>query len=490
MTLTDGLRQLEDPSLTRDERALIRCRLAAEYIHAGRYEAAKGVLGSLWQGIGERPDLRGLFAPAAAEVLLRCGVLSGWLSSVQQTEGAQGKAQDLLTEAGRMFKSQGRHAKGSEVQYELSMCYWRLGAYDEARVVLKEALRGLDEGERELQAKILIRRTLVEIWENRYYEAWSILKEAQPIFESTSDVIKGKWHGQMGLVLIRLSTVEGNGDYADRAIVEFTAAIYHYERAKHERYCATNLNNLAMLLNMVGRYEEAHEPLDRAQRIFARLRDAGNLAQVKETRARVFVSEGKYGEAEGVIAEVIRTFEKGGENALLADALVVQGIVWARLGAHDSSMRALRRSMKIAQESGALTNAGLAALTLIEEHGATRLSESELYRAYRRADNLLKDTQDIGDVRRLRAAARLVADRLSGAHPGKDFSLPKAVLAYEAKFVREALEAEQGSVSRAAKRLGIKHQSLAHMLRTRHKSLLGKRTPPSPRPRSIIKKIE
>src|ERR671926_31929 len=152
----------------------------------------------------------------------------------------------------------------------------------------------------------------------------------------------------MGLVLRRLATAEGRSDYADRAIIEFTAAIYHYEQARHERYCATNLNNLAMLFYKLGRYKEAHEHLDRAQFIFTRLRDAGNLAQVDETRARVLVAEKKYKDADRILADVIKTFEAGGESALLADALTLQGIVWARLGGFNSSINILRRAIEVA----------------------------------------------------------------------------------------------------------------------------------------------
>ena len=67
------------------------------------------------------------------------------------------------------------------------------------------------------------------------------------------------------------------------------------------------------------------------------------------------------------------------------------------------------------------------------------------------------------------------------------FSLPRVVRAYEARFIRQALAEEEGSVSRAAQRLGLKHQSLAHILRTRHRQLLAARTPPVPRRRSIIR---
>src|SRR5437588_6056533 len=334
MNLADGrLKELDNPSLTRNERALLRCRIAAEFIHAGQYETAREALGELWQGVGERPEVEGLKPLTVAEVLLQCGVLSGWLGRVQHVSGAQEKAKDLISEAFHMFQSQRQPAKVSEAQYELGMCYFRLGAYDEARVVLDEALGGLGEEDTDLKAKILIRHTIIEVWTGRYHDAWGILERAAEFFESCGDTLKGKWHGQKGLVLQRLALTEKRADYADRAIVEFTAAIYHYEQAGHERYCANNFNNLAMLLYQIGRYEEAHENLDRAQEIFERHKDTGNLAQVSETRARVFVAEGRYNEADHILPGVIQAFEEGGDCALRADALTLHGVVRARLGA-------------------------------------------------------------------------------------------------------------------------------------------------------------
>src|SRR2546423_7826760 len=490
MTLADErLKELDNPSLTTDERIRLRGRVAADLMHAGQYEAARDALGELWRGVGERPDVKKLPPVTAAEVLLQCGTLTGLLGHARNVAGAQEKAQDLLTEAARKFQSQGKYEKASEAQCELGACYWRLGAYNEARLMMSEALKPLRDADTELKAKILIRRTLVEISENRYHEALNILKEAEPIFESANDAIKGRWHGQKGLVLRRLATAEGKADYADRAIIEFTAAIYHYEQARHERYCAINLNNLAMLLYKLGRYKEAHENLDRAQLALTKLKDTGILAQVDETRARVFLAEKKCREANRVLAGVIQTLEKGGESALLADALTVQGVVRARLGGVESSINILNHAMRMAQDSGALTQTGLAALTLLEEHGAAeRLPESELVKVYRRADELLNGTQDAEDIARLRACARIVIEKLSGVKlSDRNFYLPDVVLAYEAKFIREALEAEQGSITRAAKRLGVPHQSLINILKTRHKDLLGLRTPAKTRRRSVFR---
>ncbi len=489
MNLADErLKQLDN--LSEEEGVLLRCQVAADLIHKGQYENAQEVLGELWLGIGRRPPVRN-FPPAVdAEVLLQCGTLTHLLGHVRNVSGAEEQAKDILSEAARKFRALGMPAKVSETQYHLAMCYWWLGEHDEARVVLQEALKPLT-GEIELKAKILIRRTIVEVWENKYHEALSILKEAEPVFESANDALKGRWHGQKAIIYVKLAATE-HRDYADRAIIEFTAAIYHYEQAKHERYCGINLNNLAFLFYKLGRYSEAHEHLDRAQLIFTKLKDPGVLAQVDETRARVLVAEKKHRDADRIIATVIKTFEQGNEAALLADALSIQGVVWARLGAHEASINILRKAVEAAQKAGALTQAGNAALTLIEEHGMTwRLEEQELLKIYHRATALLKVSQDAEDKERLLACAQIVIKRLSGMQlHNKNFTLHGAVLELEARLIEQALELEGGNISRAAKRLGVKRQTLSQILQGRHKKLFVKRTPPIPRRKSIIKEIK
>jgi tetratricopeptide (TPR) repeat protein len=464
-----------------------RCSKASELIYAGRYEEARDELGELWVGIGERPQLD--FAPQIrAEILLQCGTLSGWLGSARQLD-VQEKAKDLLTEALHIFQTLGLKTKVSEAQYELGMCYLRKGAYDEARIVLDAAMKELEDAE--LEAKILIRKTIIEIWVGKHHEAWAMLDQAQLSFENSNDALKGRWHGQMALVLQRLATAEGRMDYADRAIIEFTAAIYHCERAGHERYCATSLNNLAMLLYQLERYDEAHEHLDRAHRFLEGLKDVGLLTQVKETCARVLIAEERYAEARQVIPEVIHAFEKGGEQALLATALTLKAIIEARLEDYDRSLETFRQAINTAENAGALSNAGRAALSMIEEHGAaaaTRLSDVEIYQLYRRADKWLSVTQDAEDIARLRASARTVIRKLYGPDLDEYFTLPETVLNYEARFIEQALEEERGSIARAAQRLGLSHQTLSAMLKTRHQNLSGKRTPATTRRRSIITK--
>jgi tetratricopeptide (TPR) repeat protein len=458
------------------------CTKTSELIYAGQYEAARDELGELWAGIGQRPIVNAM-PQMRAEILLQCGTLSGWLGSAKQLN-VQEKVKDLLTEALHIFQTLNLKAKVSETQCELGLCYFRRGAYDDARVFLDEAIKGAEDAE--LQLKILIRQASIEMWLGKYYEARQMLDKARLSFEQSNDALKGRWHGQMALILQKLATTERREDYADRAIIEFTAAIYHYEEAGHERYCAINLNNLAMLLYQVERYNEAHEHLNRAHTFLERLKDVGLLAQVEETRARVYVAEQHYHAARRVIIGVVETFEKGGESALLSDALIIKGTVQARLGDNDESLRTFRHAIRIAKDAGALSNASRAAVSMIEEHG-NRLSDAELFRLYQRADQLLASTQDTEDIARLRACARIAIRKLYGSELDEYFTLPEVVLEYEARFVEMALVEEGGSITRAAARLGISHQTLSFMLQSRHKKLRSKRTPEIKR-KSIIRK--
>ena len=417
------------------------------------------------------------------------GALSGWLGASKHTLGAQAAAKDLISESISIFESLGEAGQAAIAQTELALCYWRDDAYDEARVLLTAAFDGLVDVAR--RAKAVLRLTTVEFSDGRYNAALAVLKDNAFTFdERVSHALRGNFHNLLALVLKQLGTTEGRPDYLDRAVIEYTEAIYHQEKAGHERYWATNENNLANLLRKMGRYGEAHEHLDRAGAILWRLKDAGLLAQVDETRARVLIEERNYVEADRVIARAVQALEGGGAAALLSEALTTQGLVWARLGRIDASVGVLRRAVQVAEEAGASCGAGLAALTLIEAHGERRaLPPEEVYELYLRADRLLREAQHPEAFERLRECARVVMGRLAGVEFGdKNFTIFNAVHELEARLIGRALDEAGGSVTRAAKLLGIRHQTFLSMLNLRHRKLLEKRSPPEKRLKSIIKK--
>jgi len=409
MNLTsDLLRQIDSPGLNRSERARLRCQLAKELEEAGNYEAAREAMGELWQRIGEHPPLDGLDEHMGAEVLMRAGALTGWIGSANQMTGAQETAKDLISESITIFASLSDQTKVAEAQTELAYCYWREGAFDEARITLREASSRLTDEDRELKAVALLRSAIVERSTQRLNDGLRILSEAAPLLEeSTNQSLMGRFHVGLASILKDLGTAEKREDYTDRAIVEYAAASFHFEQAGHTRYRAAVENNLGFLLFKVGKFVEAYKHLDRARRLFTSLKDEVHSAQVEETRARALLAQGRNSEAEKTVRSAVRTLEKGGEQALLTEALTTHGVAMARLGQQEQSRMALERAIEVSEQAGDMEGAGRAALTLIEEL-KVRLSEDEVRGIYCRADQLLSGSQHTETIARLRECARHV----------------------------------------------------------------------------------
>ena len=486
------LRELDTPGLSLNERAHLRCRLAKQLEQGGDYEAAGEAMAELWQGIGARPMLEGLDDETKAEVLLRVGALTGWIGSSRQIEGSQEMAKDLISESARAFEELGQRNKVGEAKSDLALCYWRAGAYDEARVILQEALAEFDESNIEERAIALIRKALVERASTRLSEALSIYNQALPLFAQIDDhLLTAHFHHGFANVLNQMSAAEHRQDYVDQALIEYSAAAFHFEQAGHTRYQACVDINLGFLFFTLNRFSEAHEHLDRAQVLFTKLEDNLHLAQVDETRARVLMAEGRIVEAEKTVRAAVLTLEKGYEATWLVEALTTHGIALARLDHPEQARATLERAVNESEQTGDFESAGVAALTIVEHLGRD-LSARDLCEIIDRAGALLEKTQDISILRRLAKAAfeSLFLTQAVPAPPDWDgFSLKDAVRRYEAHLIKLALKETGGMVTAAARLLGFRHhQSLITLIGSRHKELIetGARAPVRSRRRHLI----
>lgn len=492
--LTSLMRQLENPSLSHNQRAELCCQVAQELEETGDYKGASEALSEFWQRIGDMPQVEGLEPSIAAEVMLRSGTLTGWIGSCNQIEDTQETAKNLISQSISIFELLSYTKKILEAQTELAYCYWREGSYDEARVMLQEVIDKLS-ADGELKAKAMLRSAIVEWSSLRYEDSLSILTKAAPLFEKIRNpTIKGGYHNALAGVLEDLGDSEQKEDYTDRAFVEYAAASYHFEQAGHQVYRANVSNNLGFLYFKVGKYEEAHQHLDRARRILINLKDKGAVAQVDETRARVFIAQERYGHAEAVAKAAVRMLEKGDRQSLLAEALTTHGVALARLGYYERARFSLFRATEIAHLSGAINTAGLATLTTIEEL-SKHLTTGEMYAVYQRAYEWLIESQHSQTLQRLLKAANRVLSACvvtpnvnRKLEAGTQGTLRDVIHRYEKEIIRQALRNSEGVITRAASLLGMSYQTLSHMLKNRHRDLLLERTPARPRKRSIVKK--
>jgi tetratricopeptide (TPR) repeat protein len=507
---------VSEQGVSRNEAVRLRCRAAKKLEDAGDYEGASAALGDVWVGLGQRPKLDGLDEPTQAEVLLHAGTISAWVGHTRQVEGVQEVAKDLLFESGRTFERHNMIERLVDAQIQLGLCYWREGALDEARITFREVRPRIPDQTGDQMLKVLANLAIVERSSNRYRDAFQLQTEAAPLFAlSDNHLLRGSFHNEFGLVLKNLARSEGRPDYIDRAFIEFTAASYHWDRAGNARYVAIVESNLGGLLLTAGKLVDAHQHLNRARALFSKLRDKGHIAQTDELRARIFIAERNYSQAEIAARGSVRTLEEGDEKSLLSEALTTHGIALARLGRFERAAAQFQRAIEMSEQAGAAEMSGMAALTMLEELYSA-MPVSAMRESYEVADTLLAQTHDAAVDQRLAQCARLIlkAERertpsanhaalaQTAAHSepiahanGKEAgagtftgcALDAEVLNYEGQLIKRALEAANGSVTRAARMLGITHQGLAFILNGRHKTLLNVRTPVKRRRRSILR---
>jgi len=488
-----------DPAVMDD--VLPLCQLTKDLEEAGEFDRAAETLSPFWDGLLNRPKTKGLEEPAQAELLLRSGSLTGWLGSAKQVSGAQEVAKDLISESMTLFESLGMSEKVAEARVDLAICYWREGGLDEARVTLRLVLDSLGESRSEQRLRALLNSAIVERAATRDHDALRICTEAAALFDlSSNHSLKGKFHNTYAAILRSLGTSENREEYIDRALVEYAAASYHWEQGGQRRFQARVENNVGFLFATISRFAEAQEHLNHSRALMLSVGDRSGAAGAEDSKAQAFLMEGKYTEAEVAARSAVRSLKDGGEQAMLAEALTTHGKALARLKQAPVARAALDQAVDIAQNAGSPDRGGIAALTAIEELN-NYLSPDALQNYYRTAESLLSNSQNLSIKARLGECARRVLSVSiveGGASPTEttatqpasippNFSLDAEVLRYEGNLIRRALEESGGSITRAARLLGVTHQGLAFILNGRHSDLQAIRTPVKRRRRSIIR---
>jgi tetratricopeptide (TPR) repeat protein len=450
---------------------------------AGNYHGAQEVMRPLWKGVGKRPDITGLHASVAAELLLCVGILTCWIASKDQSKEGQETAKNLISESIAYYESVTDVIRIAAARVELAYCYWYEGELNEARIWFAEALRKLT-AQGNTRAKALVGLAIVEWSAARYEDAFRILSDNAQLFKKITDpTLQAIYHNQIAIVLWERAKSENKTDLLRQAVLEYQEADSYLKRTRNVFFRVDLKNNVGNVLRQLNRFKEAHKYLAEARRLAVSVKDKLRIAQVDETRAQVFIAERKFKEAETIARGVVAILSKTDRNALLAEALITHGVTLAQLKQPERSQLCFQRAIEVAQQVGALNQVGLASLTMIEE---VELSREELQAAFIRARQGLSECQSKELLLRQVAAADKVVSLLGGELSAeavteilltKSPDLGQAVVEFEGSLIKEALAKVNGSVTHAASLLGLSHQGLAYVIESRHPDLLKERTP-------------
>ncbi|CAN5795577.1 hypothetical protein BH18ACI4_BH18ACI4_25240 [soil metagenome] len=157
------------------------------------------------------------------------------------------------------------------------------------------------------------------------------------------------------------------------------------------------------------------KPVWRALRgCFEGFDDKVRSAQVDETLAQLHIAAERFAVAEQAILRAVERLEKGGEEALLSEALTTQGIILSRLGRRSEAMSVLERSNRVAESCGDREGAGRALLIMIEEM-CDELDDRGRLEIGNRLDILLAHSQKRLILERLRKCHERI-DKASARH--------------------------------------------------------------------------
>ena len=406
----NSLPNIEHSPATLSEQVLECCRIAAEKIEIGDYNAGCAAVQPWWT-IGVWPKQADLSQVAAAELLLTAGMLSGWVASTRHVDGGQNCAERLLSGAIALFDHLGEATRSSEGRAELGYCYYRQGLFDLARTTLRSSLSDLTGGGSELRGIVLVRLATVESHAGRLNDALSLLNEANRLIDYLSPWTKGRFHLQFASTLKDLGIAENRSEYFDSALDHYRDAFSHFEGIGNHRYTAIVENNHGFLLSALGRFDEAQRHLARARKLFEELGDQVRRAQVDETLAQLYLASGQYDLAERAVSRAVATMETTGEEALLAEALTTHGLVLCKLGRRHEAKPILHRARRVAERCGDHEGAGKPLLILIEEM-CEQLGEDERQEIGAQASQLLANSQQASTCERLGNCL----ERIAAAH--------------------------------------------------------------------------
>ena len=475
------LAKLDSSDLTRNESARLRCEAALELKDRGEYDRARDVMRPFWPTFGERPNTEGLHPERAAELLLHVGILTRWIGSKNQVKESSQVASDLISESITYWEAQRDVKQVAAARSELAYCYWREGALDNARVMFTEALKKLT-AEGNTRANALIGLSVVEWSASRYNDSLNVLIENAGLFEKIRNhTTKGTYHNQIAMVLRSLATAEKRNDYFERAIREYKEADQQFKLAHNTVFRGNVKNNLGFLLFKLGRFKVAHEYLTEARRLAVNAKDRILVAQFDDSLAKLFIATNQLKEAEAAARRSINVLDKSGHQNTLAESLITYGIILARLRKTDQAQFNFQRAIELAHNAGALSTAGIAAITMIEE--IDDLSVETLSHGYEQAGEWLSTCQSQELWHRFKVAGKKVVRglRSESEEAGTLFNEPchmeTKVLEYEKRLISQALATANGRITHAAKWLNIGRQKLAYIIDTKHPDLLNERSP-------------
>ncbi len=284
----------------------------------GRYEDALSELLDIWEDTSQLPDVSEFPDCAAAEILLRCGVLIGFHGHLKQIPDSQENSKNLLTEARRRFEAVNDIEKIAECNNYLALAYWRKGELVEAEAWIEETLSYNLNKISDVWIYCNLVKSLLLNSNEKYEETLVHLKPLEIYFQKLgSAFLYGNFCANLGVAL-------KDTGRTPEALKYLELSRFWHQRSQHQVYLGVTENNLALLYKNVGSFGKAHKAIDNAVKVFKNVKDFTREGYSFDTKAQIYFAEGKYAQALRIIEKGINILTKSENIALLVETYLTK----------------------------------------------------------------------------------------------------------------------------------------------------------------------
>ena len=328
---------------------------------SGRYEEAFAELEHLWKDTDKLPDT-GDFAPnVAAEIILRCGSLIGFLGLNNQIPSAQEKSKNLLSEARTRFLIENNVEKAAECENYLALAYWRTGELNEAETFISEALSHNLPNSNKTRLYSYIIESKIDFAKKNYEKICQNFARLKIYFVEYGDFfLKANYYNHLGLA-------QKNLENLDEALTNIEKARDCFYKIKHYSFGAACENNLSQIYKAQRSFFKAHQAIDGATKTFKKIKDKTRQGFSLDTKAQIYFDESEYTKALETVEAAIAILQKGENVAYLIQTVSTKVQILVYLDDFTSAFLALSDAVQTAKNH--ISEA--AALNLIKEFELT-----------------------------------------------------------------------------------------------------------------------
>jgi len=364
---------------------------------SGRYEEALAELRPIWEDTNSFPDVGELAPRKAAEIILRCGALIGFLGQIKQIPNSQEKSKNLITEARRRFLDIYDIEKIIECENYLALAYTRTGEYAEAGAWVEEALSHQVNQISDAWIYANLTKSLIYSLDKKYEKIIETLLPLEDKFLKLGNYFL------LGSFCTNLSLTYKNLGHSRESLKYLELARKYHQKSGHQIYLGTVENNLSQLYKTEERFDEAHRAADSAVKIFRKLKDRAREGFTLDTKAQIFCAEGKYSKALETIEKAIFILSKGENAAFIVETYLTKAKIFHYLENFTSAFLCLSDAVQIAK---------------------TKISEEK-------AENLVKEFEELFKEKRSPVVSRTFSEKESSRQEKIELILHPTISHYQ-----------------------------------------------------------